>query len=204
MTPLLRLAGDLERIVNRYLQLDPDTAPRLAALSGKAIAVEPVPAPGKPGPDLTLYLLPDAKGLRISDAYAGDPDVTIRGTPLGLAGWLRDGAEVELVGDAELARAFRHLFQSVDIDWEEHLSYWLSDPIAHQIGNLVRSLQTWGRRATDTLRQDAAEYLQYEARDLPPRWVVEDFLEAVDGLRAEADQLESRIRRLQQALANRS
>lgn len=201
MTPLLRLAGDLERIVNGYLRLDPDTASRLAALSGKAIAVEPVLAPGKPGPDLTLYVLADARGLRISDAYADDPDVTVRGTPLSLAVWLRNGTEAELIGDAELAGAFRYLLQSVDIDWEEHLSHWLGDPIAHQIGNLVRGFLSWGRQATDTLCQDGAEYLQYEARDLPHRQAVEDFVDAVDSLKAEVDRIETRIRRLRQALS---
>lgn len=193
------IAISFERVLNQYLRLDPETTARLAALHGKVIAME------LSGLNRRLYLLPASNGIRIVEDYTGDPDVVIRGTPLALSVMLSRlvrgskvlNAEVEVYGDTHVAKAFQDVFSDVDIDWEEHLSRLVGDPAAHQLGNIVRSSLSWGWRATDTLFRNTAEYLQQETRDLPPRMVVESFLDAVDELRIDTDRLEARILRLQ-------
>lgn len=206
MTPFTLLAFGLEKALNQYLHLDPDMAPKLAELDGKAIAVELAVTPlGWSGPVLTLYFLPTGTAVRVTDQFAGAPDVVVRATPLALAGQLRRGnqsfdAGVEIQGDVHIGKAFQDLLSRVDIDWEEQLSRVVGDTAAHQIGNLARGLRTWGRRSLDTLLKNTAEYFQEEARDLPSSGAMADFLDAVDTLRSDTDRLEARIRRLQQSL----
>ena len=75
------------------------------------------------------------------------------------------------------------------------LSRYVGDAAAHQIGNAVRDLMSWGRDAAERLSKDLAEYLQYESRDLPPRHEVQDFLNNVDKLRDDAERLAARLQR---------
>ncbi len=204
--PSQLLAGGLEAALTTYLRLDPDSLPRAAALAGKAIAVELVfTTAGAAGPRLTLYLLPAADGIRVTDYYPGTLDVRVRGTPLELANQFRRGSGegmetgVEVQGDTQLAKAFQELLGGIDIDWEEQLSRLVGDAVAHQIGNAVRELRAWGRQALATLFQNTAEYFQQETRDLPPSGALAAFMDAVDTLRSDTDRLEARLRRLQQA-----
>ena len=196
MTPGPLLIAGLEKALNRYLGLDPDTLPKVAALSGKVIAVEPE------GLGLTLYFLPEPSGIQVVDVYSGAPDALIRGAPYDLfrqawGGSKQAPAEIEIQGDVHLGKDFQRLLAGIDIDWEEQLSRVVRDTAAHQMGNVVGIVDAWGRRAVDTLFRNAAEYLQQEARDLPLGGSVERFMDDVDGLRADTDRLEARIRRLQ-------
>jgi ubiquinone biosynthesis protein UbiJ len=202
----------LETALNRYLRLDPDALARIGGLSDKVIALElvlassaPISAESTDGLRFTMYLLPASDHIRVIDSYNGVPAVRIRGTPFALARQARGGERaavnsgVEIEGDIQLGKAFQRLLTEVEIDWEEQLSQLLGDVAAHQLGNVVRGLQAWGRKTLDTLFKNTAEYLQEEGRDLPPSGAVAEFLEAVDILRSDIDRLEARIHRLRQA-----
>lgn len=214
VNPPLLLAAGFETALNQYLRLDPDILTRVAALSGKVIAIELIFSPRDPSTgtksSLTLYLLPGTDGIQVLDHYSGGPDVLIQGTPLALANLSRKGSrgavggDVEIIGDTQLGKTFKELLDSVDIDWEEHMSRLVGDTFAHQLGNTLRNIFSWGQRATDTLNHDLGEYLHEESRDLPPRGAVEDFLDAVDTLRSDTDRLKARICRLQQTRTGRT
>lgn len=188
----------LEGAINRYLALDPQVASRLGTLHGKVIAVE------LSGLESTLYLLPSDQRLLLLGHYEGEPDCTIRGTPLALARLARRrepaafrSGEVEISGDSDLAHRVGKIFAAIEIDWEEQLSHLSGDLLAHRIGTLWRDLSTWNRRTRSNLQFDLQEYLHYEARLLPTRPEVEDFLEAVDRLRDDSERLAARLRRVQ-------
>ncbi|MGD8644594.1 MAG: SCP2 sterol-binding domain-containing protein [Chromatiales bacterium] len=194
------LAPVLERALNGYLDRDPDTATRLAALEGKRLALE------LSGLEQS-FLLSVADGrLRVDTETELEPDATLRGTTLAFSklalgsdptAGLASG-ELVIEGDTQVGEAFRALFTEVEIDWEEALSRLLGDIPAHQVGSWLRSLQRWGRRSVTSLRMDLTEYLQEESQALPTRVEVEAFLDDVDDLRADVDRLEARIRRLEQ------
>ena len=195
MTPALLLTAGLETALNRYLRLDADALTRLKTFSGKVIAVE------FQGLGLTLYFLPGPDGIQVADVYAGASDVLIRGTPLALFRQTRPGGptaagDLEIEGDVHLGKDFQALLAGIQIDWEEHLSRWVGDAAARQIGQAVGSLRAWGRTAADALLRNAGAYLQQEVRDLPPKGAMEACLDAVDTVRADTDRLEARIRRL--------
>jgi len=192
------ISAALEVAINQVLQLDPDSVARLPALQGKVIAIE------LRGLDLAFYLIPQADRLNLYGHFEGQPDTVLRGTPLALArmGVAKDAGDVlfagdvEISGDVELGQQFRALLDQLDIDWEEHLSQFTGDLVAHKVGNLVRGAMDWGQKTLNTLGQDAAEYLQEESGDLPSRAEVEAFLAQVDTLRSDVDRLEARLQRL--------
>ncbi len=189
----------IEAAINQVLALDPDTLQRLRALDGKVIAIE------LQGLDLSLYLIPTEAGLSVFGHFEGEPDTTLRGTPVGMLRMgLADNAgdsffvgDVEISGDVELGIRFREILDGLDIDWEEHLSHITGDVVAHKVGELARDTLDWGRKTLDTLARDGAEYLQEESRDLPARSEMEEFLAQVDTLRSDVDRLEARIKRLE-------
>ncbi len=194
----LTVAG-LERAFNGYLGLDPEARAALARLHGRVVAFE------LEGIGLTLYLVPGPNGeVQLLTAYEGEPDCRLRGTPLALArmndsrassGQLFAG-DVQIEGDTELAHRIGKILGAMDVDWEEQLSRYTGDLVAHDIGNLVRGAVRWGRNSTDTLGRDLQEYLQEELRLLPVRAEIEAFLADVDRLRDDVERLQARIDRL--------
>ncbi len=196
----------LEEALNRYLDLDPDAKLQLARLHGRVIALEIL------GVGVTLFLVPSPKRLQVLSQVDGVPDCTLRGSPLALARLSEPergsdrlfAGEVEIHGDTDLAHRFGKILGGMDIDWEEQLSRFTGDIVAHEVGNAARGAQRWGRDAKASLTLDLREYLQEESRILPARWEMEEFLTGVDGVRDDVERLEARIERLMRRLAERS
>lgn len=198
MRPEVVALAALETALNAYLRLDPGTLRRLAQLSGKVIAVE------LRGVGLTLFMLPAPERLQVLGHYEGEPDARLCGSPLALLrmGLSADASaalfagEVTISGDVELGQAFKAALDAMEVDWEEHLSHLVGDVLAHQFGNLARSLTGWARRSTTLLEQNLGEYLQEEHRSLPHALEMEAFLAEVDELRNNVERLEARVQRL--------
>jgi ubiquinone biosynthesis protein UbiJ len=188
----------LESAINRYIALDPEGAARIGALQGRVILIEVA------GFGTRFYVIPGSTGLQLYGAYVGEPDCVLRGAPLtlarmGVSRWKEDrlfSGEVQIEGDTHLAQAFGDLLRSLEVDWEEQLSRLLGDAAAHQIGSGVRHVERWGRRTGEILSEDVKEYLQEEARALPSRYEVQDFLDDVDRLRDDVERLSARVQRL--------
>jgi len=188
----------LETGLNRYMALDHEGAARLAPLQGRLICIE------LKGFGTRIYFIPAADRLQLFGAYEGEPDCVLRGTPLalarlGLAERKEDNlfaGEVEVEGDTRLAQDFGAFIAGLEVDWEEQLSRLVGDPVAHQVGEGLRSVGSWGRESADTLTQDVKEYLQEEARLLPTDYEVQAFLDQVDTLRDDVERLAARVERL--------
>ena len=194
-------AAFLEQAGNRLLRLDPETLRRLAEFDGKTICLRLRAVDGAQAQ--AWYVLPSAAGVRLLSQYDGEPDVTISASAAVFARLLLGDAvpqaagEMQLSGDIALGQRFQRVLREIDLDWEEELAQRIGDVMAHQVGNAARALRAWRRQAHATLVSDISEYLQEEARLLAVRHRVEDFLSAVDTLRADVDRLEKRIDRLQ-------
>lgn len=188
----------LEAALNRYIALDPEGAARLAQLQGRLIGIE------LKGFGTRFYLIPGTADLQLFGAYEGEPDCLLRGSPLalarmGLAERKEDGlfaGEVEVEGDTRLAQEFGAFIAGLEVDWEEQLARLVGDPLAHRVGEGLRSVGQWGRKSADTLTQDLKEYLQEEARLLPTDYEVRAFLDRVDSLRDDVERLAARVERL--------
>jgi len=193
--PTVLLAA-VETAFNAWLSLDPAAGPRLAAFDGSVIAID------INGLEMSVYLLPGADGLQVLGHYEGDADTRIAGSPFDLMAMNgdREGAlfsgRVSVSGDTQLGHRFQNLLAEVEIDWEEHLSHLLGDVAAHQVGRLARGLLGWGRISGGSLSADLADWLTEESRNLPTRYEVDEFLDAVDRTRSDVDRLEARVQRL--------
>jgi ubiquinone biosynthesis protein UbiJ len=196
------LAAIAEGAINRCLSLDPETRSRMAALEGKTIGLD------LRGLDLSIYLIPGRDGIQVLGQYEGQPDTVIRGTPitlvrLGIEPDLDQGlfaGDVEILGDTETGQLFREILNSMDVDWEEILSSACGDVMAHQLGSMIRGANRFARHGMNLFIDDVSEYLQEEARLLPARILIENFITEVSELNLHADRLEARIVRLQKLI----
>lgn len=187
----------IEKLGNRVIHLDPDTLARLSELHGKVIRLEFIELPK------ALHILPSAAGVRVTGEHDASADLTLRGRiPAFLrlargndSGPLFSGA-VEMQGNVELGQRLQRLLREFHVDWEEWLSGFIGDVLAHRVGRAARGARAWQRQTAHSLGLDAREYLQEESRLLPTRPEVEAFLNAVDAVRAQADRLEQRVARL--------
>lgn len=192
----------LERALSCYLAQDPETLQQLNTLSGKVIKITLSTT------NTELYLFPNATGIQVKNKYSGQPDAEITGPILTLLRMrsadpkttTQLAKEIQIKGDSELAQTFSQILQQIQIDWEEPLSKFTGDTIAHQIGQAARGFKRWGLRAKKSLQMNVTEYLQEEARHLPPREEIEDFFSEIRRLENDVARLEARWHRLDKTL----
>lgn len=204
MQPELNAAvtAALESAVNRYLRFAPDSLTQLGRLQGKVIAIE------LRGLNQTMYVMPGQTGLLIQSHYEGEPDATLSGTPVAFAELSLSShpnrvlfrGDVEIRGDIRLGQDFKRILDEMDVDWEEVLSQYTGDVVAHKLGDLVRGISEWGKQTLLTLSQNGAEYLQQESFDVPLPDEVRTFLHDVNEVRDDVERLAARVARLQQHL----
>ena len=196
----LVLSG-IEQSVNKLLKMDPEARSRLARLHGRIIALH------LRGLEITLYFVPTHDGLlQLLGSIEGEADCTLSGSPLDLmrsgdkeagAGQLFAG-HVSISGDTGLAHSFGATMANLDIDWEEQLSHFTGDPLAHHLGRGAREIAGYLAQGKQTVESNFAEYLTEEARLLPHPYEVEEFLDEVDRLKDDTERLLARFARLRQ------
>lgn len=200
--PVLKLLGrGLETALNHALSLDADTRNDLATLDGRALRVD------FRGTGLAMRMAVDGDRLRVGPAFGGDNQLSVSSTPGGLLGMaaarLRgDGdsgmppGQVEIAGDAELARRLERLATRFEPDIDEAFARVFGDVIGFQIARAFRHGFAFARESTSALVRDSADYLVEESRDLIAKPEMDEFLDEVDELRERGDRLEARIKHL--------
>jgi ubiquinone biosynthesis protein UbiJ len=191
----LALEG-LEQGLNRLIGLDPAAGRQLATLHGRVIRID------LSGTGIRLHFVPGHDGrVQVLGRIEGEPDCTLSGSPLDLIR-ASDGSQsakqlfagnVRIDGDNQTAHRFSETLAGLDIDWEEQLSHFTGDIAAHEIARGVRAVLREGERIGRSGRENLSEYLTEEARLLPHRLEVEDFLADVDTLRDDSERLAARI-----------
>ena len=203
--PVLKVLGrGLESALNHALSLDAETRDALGALDGRAIGIE------FKGTGLAMRLAVDGQRLVVGPAFAGDSQLRVKATPASLLGLafarLRGDGEtaippgqVEIAGDAELARRLERLATRFEPDIDEVFARAFGDVIGFQVARGFRRAIGLARRSASALVRDTADYLVEERRDLIAKPEMEQFLDEVDELRERADRFEARFRRLNAA-----
>jgi len=187
----------LESVLNRNIAGSAVARRLCRQLDGKMLALHITGLP------LSLFFRSEGERMSIDTTNADAPAASLSGTPLALlrlAGPTPEaairGGSITIQGDAEVAQAFSELLKQAQPDLEEELSRVIGDVAAHQLGNVARAALGFGRQAVDTMRQNVAEYLQEEGRDLPTRTEVDEFFADVDKLRDDLARLEARFANL--------
>jgi ubiquinone biosynthesis accessory factor UbiJ len=197
--PYSRTASPLERIINKALALDEQTREALLKFAGSVVAVVLL------NTRQTFYLQITRSGIVMDAPDPVDVDVTIRGTPTQLLAYFmamqRDepgrAGTIEITGNIALAQKLIGIVKNIEPDWEEKLSAWTGDSVAHTGGNLLRKTIKLAAHARDTLRQNVSEYLRYESGIVAERAEVNEFIRSVDTLRNDVERLKLRLTRLQ-------
>ena len=73
----------------------------------------------------------------------------------------------------------------------------IGDIPAHELAGAARRTDAWTRRAGSALSMNASEFLQEEARQLPPRVEVDAFGRDVERLRDDVERAAQRLARLE-------
>ncbi|MFZ0219192.1 MAG: SCP2 sterol-binding domain-containing protein [Candidatus Aquirickettsiella sp.] len=185
-----------EAILNRYLNLDPESKEHLRKLSGKIVKIEWGP--------LTYYWLFKFDSIYLSKDHNGTADLTLRGSTfdfLRVAFINKDKAltdiPLQVSGDMEFGKQFKDFFSNLEIDYEEQLSKILGDAIAYPMIQILKAISLWTRQSLRNSGQNLTNYVQTEMN-----WLVSDeelqlFFSDVDDLRDDCARLEARIKMLE-------
>lgn len=186
------LADALADLANASVDLDPATRARLTALQGARLQLDVV-LPG-PLPDRSLALTVDAGRLRFHAAAVDRPQVILRGTPLGLLGWVlrpTDAASgLTIDGDVTLLQEFATLLRAFRPD--------LTVPLARVLGpraasGLLGAAELAAGALTSALEGAGSSIRQGAAASFVDRAALERFLDELDELRLRTDRLAARV-----------
>ncbi|MEE9451642.1 MAG: SCP2 sterol-binding domain-containing protein [Gammaproteobacteria bacterium] len=189
-----------EKLLNKYVSLDPEMPQHIAKLEGQVMAIKCREMP------FPCYLSFDKTQIRVLAEYKDEAHATISGSTLSLLllanskgadAFSMFSQDINLEGDTEFAEKVKHIFDNMEIDWEEQLSNYTGDVVAHQVGNVARKFCQWLKTGKETWENNLTEYLQEESRCVPPKEEVEDFFADINGLRMDVDRLLARVQLLQ-------
>jgi ubiquinone biosynthesis protein UbiJ len=193
----------VQKALNAYLALDPESTRRLQNLQGKVVTIELLAV------GITFQLIFTGRDIQLQRGANAQADTVITGTPLrllqlALTKKMRQqffADDVTITGNLELGQVVIDLFDHLDIDWEEFSAKFCGDVAAHQLGRIGRKIQSISKLTRQVLTQNVSEYLQEEVNFFPPREALQDFFQDVDQMRMDTDRLEARVNLLQQRLA---
>lgn len=208
-------AFGLESMINRYIGESSRAGELLESLDGRSLAI----VVRGLGFRLRLQSLKTRLAVSVesatstaatatannSAAESSSATATVEGTPpvlLGLLGkaeaegFRESGAEQS--GDVATAVAFAELLRHARPDLEEELSRLIGDIAAHEVAGAARRTDDWAREAGSALTMNTSEFLQEEARQLPPRVEVNAFGRDVEYLRDDVERAAQRLARLEQ------
>ncbi|HVT33436.1 MAG TPA: SCP2 sterol-binding domain-containing protein [Rhodanobacteraceae bacterium] len=195
---LTTLGRALESVLNRLVDLDPETRLALRELDGRAITLSFRDTP------FAMRIAVAGDRLTIGPAFEGDSGLRVAASPfallgLALASGRNEGVtpgKIEIAGDADLARRVERIASRFAPDFDEAFARAFGDVAGFRIARALRSALAGTRNASRAFARDAATFLTEESRDLVAKVEIEEFLDEVDQLRERADRVEARVRRV--------
>lgn len=184
--------------LNRYLDCDPENAQQLVSIEQKIVTIHIR--------ELQKSIILQVVDLRLQTclAEASQADVTIDVSLKVLPDFflgvdqtqLMKSGGIEIRGDAHIASVLQNTFRAIEIDWEEILSNYVGDTMAHQVGLGIRKITEIFAEKKATVQLDIRDYLQDNVQVVPTKEEVDEFISEVDKVRAHLDRLEARVNRL--------
>jgi len=186
-----------QAILDRGQQRSTTAAALCERLEGRVFAVETGFA------QLDMHFRVTQGSLLLAPGGVADADATLAGSLVNLArlavedpeALIRSG-DVKIRGDADTAANYRFLLDIVRPDWEEELSHFAGDAIAHEATRALHEFAAWTSRVQRSLGRSLAEYLIEESRNLVAPAELEEFNEGVDQTAAAVDRLAAKLQLL--------
>lgn len=193
MPALQLLSATLESAINRVLALDENSAKRLRPLAGKRLALH-LQELSQP----LLFVFSQRIDILICD---DEPDCLIS-LSVSTLPQLTDSSQLtELIrqqklsvrGDMQLAQDMSALFKELDIDWQEHVSRYTGDVVAHHLGRVVRDGSQWLSNKAALVKRQLRDALAEEKPVLVPKGRQLQFNRDLDALTKRTEALDKRI-----------
>jgi ubiquinone biosynthesis accessory factor UbiJ len=187
-----------EKIINAALQYDPATRIALQHLAPQVLVIKLT------APEVIVYIVPSAEGVRLLSHYEGVVTTQLQGTISALRALLKServnlkDSGVQVVGSTVFLAELQHILKNMDIDWEEMLSQLLGDIVGHQGANAIRTNIHWAKDRIASMTRLTREFLTEESHTLPSKPEVDFFNQQVDDVSLGVDRVEARINQLMQ------
>lgn len=194
------ITATLESAVNKLSSLDPTFNERSRHLVGRRLMVEvqelKVPL---------TFVVTEHKINVLSGKNEGN-DCSIK-TSLSALSELKDPNQItklikeerlELKGDLQLAQQVSELVKQTDIDWEEHLSQYLGDGLAHKVASRFKHFGQLLAQKNKDFEDVFTEFAQDEAQLTPHPQEVKQFSDKVGQTRAKVDKLAAKVAKMSQ------
>jgi ubiquinone biosynthesis protein UbiJ len=192
----------IELGVNQLLSLDNKTPERLKKLNGKQLGIElkelnhTIVVAFSDRIDL---LLPDTVNPSEAETDVWDCKITLS---ILSAKELQDPSRItqlikqdklDVIGDMQIAQDFSALVKELDIDWEEHLSRYTGDVIAHQAIKTGKQIHNSAKSQLQKLANIVSQGALEEKKIAAPALAVTHFADQVHQTRADVERLQSRL-----------
>jgi len=156
------LALALETAINQVLQLDIESPSRVNKLEARLLQLD------LEGLNIKLFFTFRHGNVRVALDADGTPDTIISGTPVALfsmaepeeADWGLPDSNVQINGDASLARDLERIFSKLEPDWEGPLSGMLGDVAGHQVAQGIRQGVETARATASTASKIFADFMK--------------------------------------------
>jgi ubiquinone biosynthesis protein UbiJ len=189
------ITATLEAAINKLSQLDPTFTDRCKPLVGKRLTAEIAEL------KVPLTFVVNEHRISVLSTKNEACDCAIK-TSLSALKELKDpnqitrlikNGELELTGDIQVAQSVSQLLKETDIDWEEHLSEYLGDGLAHKVASRFKNFGQLLNEKGQDFDRIIAEFAQDEGKVAPHPAQMRDFGDKVNQTRAKVDRLAAKI-----------
>ena len=193
------LSSGIETVLNKLISLDPVSDIKLKKLQGKSLQVQVTELPWP-----LLFQFSDQIYVGILQADEVEHNTACCKIELDLATLpkLQDSSgltqliqqkKLLLNGDIYVAQSFSSLLQELDIDWEEQLSAYTGDAVAHQTFSNIKSAVLITKENIEQARGVWAQRLTKNGALGVNQQELNEFSEQVNSLRSASERLFARL-----------
>ncbi|WP_305369922.1 ubiquinone biosynthesis accessory factor UbiJ [Photobacterium leiognathi] len=191
------VTGAVETALNQLIKDDADSQRRLTRLRGKVISVKLNEF------NKTMYFV-FSHQIDVLAGFEGEVDCQLA-LNLSVLPELRQQAnltqlikadKLALDGDLQLAQHFSSLLSGLKPDFEDKLSEYTGDVVAHTLVSSVKSVSRFIRQGIKNRQRDLAEVITEEWRLLPQPLEMMHFCDQVDDLKSDVARFEARLNQL--------
>ena len=185
----------LELASNKALEYDASTLARLEKLQGKVMTLHIKDF------DQSITVSPQSEGLEFNSLPPEQADVTLSTTLAAMIKIGRDGienadlktGELEMNGDPIVGQRFAQMMGDLNIDWEALLAERIGEAPAKAATTVAGHAQEFIKESRGQLHTFVSDLITKDMQIVANAGEVEEFLDDVDNLRADVDQLSARL-----------
>ncbi len=184
------ICATLEKVLHKVVAMDPASPLLLQKVQGKQLALQLQELPWR-------FVLSATSETLLLNQHNEKVDCVIA-TDLATLQKLNDPSQLtrfikqdklQIEGDLQVAQQFSSLLQQLDPDWQQQLSLWLGDALAHKVATAIQQLQLYIQAQLQQLEQAAVELAQDELALSPTQAEINQFSRDVSQLQARLELL---------------